>query len=268
MPAEGFVQVPGGRLWFQSTGVGPDVVLIHPGLWDSRTWDREVAALAGRYRVTRYDVRGYGRSTFPDAPYSNTEDVICLLEHLEIKRAALIGCSMGGNIAVRFAIEYPDRVTCLVAVAAGMSGWEWPEETWGPVWKAIQDALDRGDTEAATELALEVWAPLGTDDPVGQSIRRIALDNAQQFRLDEEDLEITGSPPLEHLHEISAPTLVVLGADDVAEIAAIGNTLQQRIPNARAVVIERADHVVNMRQPQAFNQVVGHFLDETLLVSV
>ncbi|MDP9223142.1 MAG: alpha/beta hydrolase [Actinomycetota bacterium] len=263
----GFIQVPEGNLWFDTTGAGPDVVLIHPGLWDSRTWDETVVDLRDRYRVTRYDVRGYGRSSFPLTPYSNLEDLLAVLDHLGIERAAVVGCSMGGNIAIGFTIEHPDRVSCLVPVASGISGWDWPEEKWAPVWSRIQESLDREDTDTATEIALEIWAPLGTTGRSGSTIKQIALENSQQFRLDEEELENSSPPSLERLATITAPTLVVLGKDDVEEITEIGEFIASRVPGARQVFIDGADHVVNMRQREVFANVVGGFLDEVFLSS-
>ena len=99
----GSVELPdGGRLAFDVEGDGPDVVLLHPGLWDRRTWDRQMTTfpVAG-FRVTRYDARGYGESTRPNArPYSHVRDLEALMDALDITAAALVGCSMGGGIEI------------------------------------------------------------------------------------------------------------------------------------------------------------------------
>ena len=257
----GFVEVPGGKLFFETAGSGPPVVFIHPGLWDCRTWDDQFGVFAESHTAIRYDVRGYGKSSFPTEPYSDVEDLAAVMDRVGAHRAALVGCSMGGNVAISFALEHPDRVSALVPVASGCSGFEAPEGRWEGVWAPIGEALQAGELERATDLLLEIWAPLGTSDPAGRRIREIALDNTQQFRLDEEDLAIQLDPsPFARLEEISAPTLVILGSDDVEDIADIGEALATRIPGARKVVIERADHVVNMRQLSEFNRVVLDFL--------
>ncbi|MGZ6546051.1 MAG: alpha/beta fold hydrolase, partial [Actinomycetota bacterium] len=79
--SDGFVDVEGGRLAYEASGAGPVVTLIHPGLWDSRTWDAQVPVLVDAgYRVIRYDVRGYGRSSRPTGePYSSVRDLAALL---------------------------------------------------------------------------------------------------------------------------------------------------------------------------------------------
>ncbi len=92
-------------------GDGPVVTLIHPGLWDSRTWDPQVPVLVdAAFRVVRYDVRGYGRSSrLTGEPYSHVRDLAALLDFLEVPLTTLVGCSMGGAIAIDFTLEHPDR---------------------------------------------------------------------------------------------------------------------------------------------------------------
>jgi len=258
----GFVDVAGGRLYYEIAGKGHAVTLIHPGLWDSRTWDREFTSFAERFGVLRYDVRGYGRSSYPTEPYSDVEDLRALLEALEIDRTALVGCSMGGNLEVCFTLEHPERVWALVPVASGLSGFDWSDEKWEPIWAPIEKAVADGDLEQATDLALEIWAPLGTDDEAGKRLRQIALENTQNFALDESGLtERPDPPPATRLHEIDVPTLIVLGDRDVDEIATIGKLMASQIPGAETVVIEGADHVVNMRRPEEFERAVVGFLD-------
>lgn len=259
---EGFIDTTGGRLHYEDVGEGPAVTFIHPGLWDMRTWDREFARWpAEGLRLIRYDVRGYGRSDFPTTPFSNADDLLAVLDALEVQRTALVGCSMGGNIEVTFALEHLERVWSLVTVAAGLSGFEWSDEKWEPIWEPIDAAIEAGDLERATDLCLEIWAPLGTEDEAGATIRRIALENTQNFALDESGLELAAEPPpITRLEQIDVPTLVVTGDADVAEMTVIGEILASRIPGAVPAVIEGADHVVNVRQPEAFEAVVLPFL--------
>ena len=264
MSRSGFADVQGGRLHFEVDGSGPAVTLIHPGLWDMRTWDREFAKLAGTgYRAIRYDVRGYGESSFPEASYSDVEDLLALLDALEVERTALVGCSMGGNIEICFTLAHPDRVWALVPVASGLSGFDWPDEVWEPVWEPIETAVEAGDLVRATDLSLAIWAPLGTGDEAGAKIRAIALDNTRNFELDALGLaERPDPPPITRLEEIDVPTLVVLGERDVHEITQIGELVAARVPGARVVMIEGADHVVNLRQPEAFERALMVFLEE------
>lgn len=120
----GFLEVPGGSLYYEIAGEGPVVTLIHPRLWDSRTWDPQVPVLLdAAFTVVRYDVCGYGRSSRPTAePYSHVRDLTSLLDFLEVPLTTLVGCSMGGAKAIDFTLQHPDRVAGLVPVASGLGG--------------------------------------------------------------------------------------------------------------------------------------------------
>ena len=86
----GFVDVvDGGRLHYEMAGAGPVVTFLHPGLWDARTWDPQFEPWSERFRLLRYDQRGYGRSSRPEGtPYSHVRDLVALLDHLGIQRTA------------------------------------------------------------------------------------------------------------------------------------------------------------------------------------
>jgi pimeloyl-ACP methyl ester carboxylesterase len=265
MPEAGAFDLPhGGRLWYEIAGRGPSVTFVHPGLWDSRTWDREFAAWSDRFRVVRYDLRGYGRSSRLDGgAYSHVRDLVSLLDHLEVGRTALVGCSMGGAIALDTSLEHPDRVSALVLVAAGLGGFEedaaelaWWDERDGP----IVAALEAGDLEEAERLRLRIWAPLGTDDEAGRRIRDIAFDNLHELTMDESGEEELDPPAAERLDDVTAPTLVLIAEHDPPDMRRIGQTLLAGIPGATGGTIDGADHVVNVRQPERFDAAVLPFL--------
>jgi 3-oxoadipate enol-lactonase len=266
---KGRVRVADGELYYEIEGEGPHVTLIHPGLWDSRTWDPQVPVLVeAGYRVLRYDVRGYGRSSrLPQATYSHVRDLLALMVALGVERSALISCSMGGEIALDFTLSHPERVDALVLAASGLGGYEGtPEENawWEQTSKGVDAAIEAGDLEGAEDLRLAIWAPLGTDDAAGRRIREIAFDNIHELTMDESGGEELDPPALERLHEISVPTLVIDAADDVPTMHSIADILAAGIPGARKVVIENADHVVNLRQPEEFNRGMLGFLEERL----
>jgi pimeloyl-ACP methyl ester carboxylesterase len=262
--------VPGGELSYEIAGHGPNaVVLLHPGLWDRRTWDREFALLADEgYTVLRYDTRGYGKSSrlVPGEAYSNVRDLAAVMDAAGLERAALVGCSMGGAIAIDFTLAHPERVWALVPVAPGLGGFESTpeEEVWWESWFApVEAAVAAGDLERAQDLRLELWAPLGTDDEAGRRIREIAFDNLHEITADESGAEELDPPAASRLHEITAPTLVLLAGHDPPDMKRIGEALREAIAGARVVTIEEADHVVNLRTPARFDELVLPFLAET-----
>ena len=259
--------VDGGHLAFEDVGDGPTVVLLHPGLWDMRTWDRQMVTFTeAGYRVIRYDLRGYGLSSRPTAePYAHVADLCSLLDTLEVEQASLVGCSMGGAVAIDTTLTAPDRVWALVTVAAGLGGFEpnaEEEEWWEDAGAGIEEAGEAGGVVRAQDLRRAIWAPLGPDDAAGAAIRRIAFDNIHELTMDESG-EIELDPPAAHrLHEIDAPTLVLKAEHDPPESRRISDIIAASIPGARARLIEGADHVVNLRQPAAFDDAVLPFLAE------
>jgi pimeloyl-ACP methyl ester carboxylesterase len=254
--------VDGGRLRVLEDGDGPAVTLLHPGIWDARVWDEQVPALVDAgFRVIRYDLRGFGGSSWPQEPYSDVEDLRAVLDHLDVWRTALIGCSLGGDVAVRFTLTAPERVWALVPVASGLKGFPWNDEELTDLYEPVQRAIDDGDYERAVEEGLRRWAPLGVDDPAGTRIRSIALDNARRFSLDESLAGGEAPSAYERLEEIDIPTLVLVGDHDLRDIERVADTLATRIPGARKAVVEGADHVVNLRQPRAFEAAVLSFLE-------
>jgi pimeloyl-ACP methyl ester carboxylesterase len=264
MSPERFVDVPGGRVWTETTGVGPDVVLVHPGLWDARTWDPQVPVLVDAgYRVTRYDLRGYGRSSrLTGEPYSNVRDLVAVLDAAGIERAVVVGCSMGGEVALDVTLAHPERVLGLVVAASVPSGFEaTPEEEawWAERMAPIEAAIDAGDHERAEDLRLEMWAPLGTDDEAGGAIRRIAFDNLHELMMDESDAEVLKPPASGRLHDVAVPTLVLIAEHDPPFMRRGGELIAAGVPGAQAVHLD-TDHVMNLRSPEAFDALLLGFL--------
>jgi len=271
----GSEEINGATLHYELRGEGPTVTLVHAGIADCGMWDDQVDELAGRFQVLRYDARGYGRSTLPGGPYSHYGDLRALLEVLRIERTALVGCSMGGRIVLELAADAPELATALVPVAPGLPEHEWSDEI-KRFGEEEDDLLERGELEEATELNLRIWVdgPRRSPEAVDPRVRRkVAAMQLQAFRVQvpayERDPEPgpgqTLEPSLEsRLGQISAPTLLVVGDEDVSDIQAICERLEREIPGARRVVIQNAAHVPNMERPAEFNRLVLDFLSAEL----
>jgi 3-oxoadipate enol-lactonase len=240
-------------LWYDETGEGPPLVLLHEGVVDSRIWEPVVPLLAERHRVIRYDQRGYGRSPLPDGPYSVVEDLVSVLDAADLDKAALVGASRGGNIALATALNHPDRVSQLVLVGSGLSGYSWSVE-WTPDqisrWEAAEEA---DDYEAMAELDMEAWAPMGAD----AELRAMFVENAVGSNSED---PATDEPVAERVGGVTAPTLVITGGRDVAGINDVGAVLAREIPGARSAVIEETDHMVPWRTPEELSHLILDFL--------
>ena len=262
-PQSGTIAVDGGRLWYETAGEGAPVVLLHGGLWDSRMWDDQFEPLAERCQVVRYDLRGYGRSTRPEASYSHSDDLVAVLDHLDIERASLVGLSMGAAVAIDFTLEHPEKVHALVVAAPGLGGYEWSadlEKRYGPA----QAARENGEIERAAELELAIWtkASRKKEDFRDLRMREIARENAHQVALDPALRRALDPPAVGRLGEIKAPTLVISGDKDLPDVKKIAALLLAQIPDARRAVMQGADHVVNMRRPADFTARLLGFLDQ------
>jgi 3-oxoadipate enol-lactonase len=245
----------GGRsLYYERMGSGePTLVFLHGGLIDSRVWDPQFASFGARTDVIRLDFPGDGRSEPPKRSYSGIDDLRITLGQLEVDRAVLIGLSGGARIAIDFAIRYPSRVVKLVAAAPGLSGyrdWTLPEDR----VRTGRDALRAGDRTAAVRAWLGLWAPV-----TGAALLERALDNADSLLVKAELIDLD-PPAIGRLNEITAPTLVIVGDKDLADILVIADLIVAGASGAEKRVIEGADHFPNIHDPATFNRLVADFL--------
>jgi pimeloyl-ACP methyl ester carboxylesterase len=261
----GFAPVNGTRLFYEVRGAGPAVVLIHGGQLDCRIWNDQLDSFSQRYRVIRYDVRGYGGSPRPDVPYSDVEDLAALLDYLEVDKAHLVGLSLGGRIAVDLALAHPTRVGSLTLAGPGLSGYEPPggAESELRMWEIIKAARDQGPDQAtALWLKDPFMAPAMEQARLVPGLRKIARENAHCWLKN----PILQRPPkpaaAARLGEIEVPTLLVIGDRDVPQVRATVETLERGIRGAKKVSIPNAGHMVNMEGPDVFNRAVLGFLHD------
>ena len=261
----GFAPVNGTRLFYEVKGAGPALVLIHGGQLDSRMWDEQFDLLAKQFCVIRYDVRGYGGSFQPDQLYSDADDLAALLDYLKVSKAHLVGLSLGGRIALDFAVAYPKRVSSLALAGPGLAGYEPPNSAEADLrsWNLIKVARDEGP-DAVTEAWLKdpFMAPAMERTRLAPRIRRLSRENAHCW-LNNPILQRSPKPlAAERLGEIKVPTLLVLGDRDVPQAKATIETLEKGIAGSEKVVIKGAGHMVSMEQPDEFNQALLKFLEK------
>ncbi len=268
MSESGFCEVDGGRVYYEMEGSGPALALIHAGVANLRQWDEQVPAFAERYRVIRYDSRTFGKTTTDNVEVSNRGDLAALLDHLQVERAAILGLSRGGQIAVDFTLDYPKRATALIAVAAGISGFDaptTPEEQ--ALWDEYERRYEAGDWEwvVDTETAAWVDGPGQPPDRVPAEIRKRVHDWIADGYKDHANEELTSKPldppAVTRLGEIGVPTLIMVGDLDTVGTVAACHKLADEIPGARLEVFRGVAHMVNLEQPARFTELVLEFLD-------
>lgn len=252
-------------------GEGRAVVLVHAGIADRRMWDRELEEWSGRYRVIRYDVRGYGAS--PDSPddYWDHEDLLAILDERDVEQAAVVGASNGGRIALDLAVTHPDRLSALVLVGAGTPGTTWPAELQA-IWDAQESAMEEGHYGQVVDIDLRLWlAGVGRSlaDVEPEVTRRVAAWN--HANLQREIAARGGGTPQrieplakDRLGDVTAPTLAVVGAHDQPLMGRVAELVAAGVPDGRRVVIDGAAHLPSLERPQAFDDVVLGFFDDVL----
>jgi len=253
----------GLRFHVAEAGAGAPVVLVHgwPQHWWA--WRHVVPALAPHARLVMIDLRGFGWSDAPPGAYAKqtlADDLLAVLDALAIPKAHLVGLSLGGRIAIDFTLAHPDRVASLVAVAAGMSGFDFSAGNWPQQMRAAQE---RGG-EAAAELWLEdpYMVPAMEHADLAPRIRELVLDNARVW-LQNPLLPRRLTPPAaKRLAEIRVPTLVVVGDRDVPDMQKVADQLAAEVKGARKVVVPGAGHIVSLEKPLEFDRAVLGFVAE------
>jgi pimeloyl-ACP methyl ester carboxylesterase len=263
---DSFAEVRGARLRFRDEGAGSPVVLLHGWALDLDVWAPQAAALAPRYRVIRFDRRGFGLSGGAPSLDDDLLDLQALLDRLGVDRAALVGSSQAARVVLRAALAAPDRVACLVLDGA-------------------PDEVTRGARAlTADDIPLAAYRELARGSDM-DSVRRdwsrhpftrlVGGDAGARARLGEiiarypgRDLLApdAGPPPrlAAQLRSIAAPALVLNGEGDTSSRLSTGALLASAVPRARRVMVPAAGHLPNLDNPTFYNAALFRFFRESL----
>ncbi|MFG3052078.1 alpha/beta fold hydrolase [Kitasatospora sp. NPDC048239] len=251
-------------LAYDATGDGPALVLLHSGVCDRRMWDPQWSALADAgYRVVRCDFRGFGETPLPDRRHNDAEDVLDLMDALGIDRAALVGSSFGGRVALEIAARHPDRVSAMALLCAGLPGHE-PTDVLRAFGEREDALLEAGDVAGAVELNVDTW--LGPD---AQEAVRDELRGMQRHAFDVQLAAPEGAGRIAveiDLSAIKAPCLAVSGGRDLVDFRQIAARLPNLLADARHLELPWAGHLPGLERPAAVADLLTGFLRETVPV--
>ena len=251
-------------LYHEEAGAGEVVVLLHAGGTDLRMWDDQVPALAARYRVIRVDARGHGRSPTPREPFRQCDDIADLLRGLGVRRATLVGVSMGGGAAADTALEYPGLVAGLVVCGAGTN-----EPTFTDPWLTglqheMAVAQQRLDAPAWIDLFLKALVIGPYRETVAPTVlarcREMVTDTVRNHVRPDAvaPTAVTGSWP--RLGEIRVPALGLYGDLDAPDHVAMVKRFAAAVPGAELAIVPDTGHLPNMERPAEFNAILLGFL--------
>ncbi len=239
-------------------GSGPAVVLLHAGIADRTMWSEHLERLAhAGHRAVAVDLPGFGEARVAPGEQAPWADVLRTMDELSIVRAALVGNSFGGAVALRAALIAPDRVSALALISAPPPDLE-PSPELKAAWEAEEAALQRGDTEAAVEAVVSAWT---LPDASPELRDRVATMQRRAFALQAEAPRTTEAPdPVEQqpeaLARLSVPTLVAAGELDKRDFREGAEAMARALPHARHAVIGGAGHLPPLETPEAFWELV------------
>ncbi|MFO0990600.1 MAG: alpha/beta hydrolase [Hyphomicrobiales bacterium] len=237
----GLAPVNGVKIWYAAFGSGEPVILLHGGLANSNYWGEQVRALAPHYRVITMDSRGHGRSTRDAKPYSYdlmASDVIALMDHLKIDKAAIVGWSDGAIIGLDIAMKHPERLTKLFAFAANSDPNGVADISASKVFNAY---IERAGTEYQKLSA--------TPDQYEAFLNQIAEMWKTQPNWTADDLR-----------KIKTPTWIADGDHDEAIKRENTEFMAASIPNAGLLIQPEVSHFSFIQDSAQFNEDLLHFL--------
>jgi 3-oxoadipate enol-lactonase len=255
----GYVNVDGGKLFYEVAGKGENIVLLHDGMVNRLIWDEQFPVLSKNYRVIRYDRRAYGKSSDPVKQYSHLDDLNQVFIQLKIEKAVIFGMSSGGRLAIDFAIKYPEKVKGLVLVGAVVSGFGYTSHM-----------NTRGGNYNPSEISdpAKILKYFIMDDPYEIYSGNVKAKEKVMTLLPYmgRDNTVPTRPPdkiaVRFLSEIKIPTLILVGEYDIPDVHAHAGVINAGIQNSKREIIPKSGHLIPIEQPGLFNDAVMNFLSK------
>lgn len=266
------VNVNGTVFQVDDAGHGSALIFLHSGVADRRMWDPQFNRLARSHRVVRWDHRGYRDTPYGEGPFSYAGDIVALLDALRIPTATLVGASLGGMMAIRVALEHPERVERLVLVGTNLYGYEPSPGADAPaeLVAAYERAEAIHDVEAMIDVDMQFWIaglrrrPTDLDPAFIELSRDMLRSGYRQPPSGGEPLD-EATRDVERLAELAIPILVVVGDEDVPTIQAIGRLIAKTAPSVEFAAIAQAAHAPSLEQSEWFNNLLTEWLQRTAM---
>lgn len=241
----------------------PDVVFLHGFGDDLSTWDLLWREWGPQLRGLRYDLRGFGQSHCDaGTAYSHSDDLLQLLDTLNLETVSLVGVSMGGSVALNFALSYPQRVDKLVLISPGLAAWEWSDE-WKALWRPILQAAADGDLDRARQLWWQhpLFAASRNSDAAALLRDAILRYSGRHWIVDNERDTL---PDVDRLHSLAVDTLLITGARDVDEFRLIADLIGASSERVKRIDFAEAGHLPHIEIPADCAAVIRSFLSASV----
>ena len=264
------VAVPGATLTFDVAGPldAPAVLFVHAGITTRAMWDPQFDELASDHRVIRYDTRGYGESPGDAVAYTESDDLLRVLDAAGVARAVVVGASRGGRFALDAALAHPDRVAGLVLIGATPSGMSDDDIAYSENERALEAAMDEAeaaeDVDALVRIEVQLW-DLGPDRD-SDEVDPDFLERAIELNVGAAHWDFAGHatppehPAVDRLAEVAVPTLVVIGDHDVTDAKVAAGLLLAGIPDAEEARFADSAHLPSVEHPERFTAMLTLWL--------
>ncbi len=260
MNADRYLEVTGARLRYRDDGRGPAVILIHGWALDLEMWEPQVEALRDRFRLVRFDRRGFGLSSGRADLADDTSDIGVICGHLGIERAAFVGMSQGARVLEQLFLQSPELISGLVFDGA-------PDMRPGgtltsddvPIARYSEVARSQGVTALRRLWATHPLTRLVTDDPRMHELVRSMLARYRANDLLQPGPAAAVAGPFRP-ESVRIPTLVLNGEQDLESRRRAGDLLAQLIPSCERALVPRAGHLINLDNPAAYNHIIARFI--------
>ncbi|MFH1543062.1 MAG: alpha/beta hydrolase [Patescibacteria group bacterium] len=251
---QGYFDHNNGKIWYQTAGTGKPIVFIHGFTLDHRMWDTQVASLRGKHKIVTYDMRGFGKSSIPSSSYSHQDDLQSLLGHLSIKKAHVVGLSLGGEIALDFTLSFPRLVSSLTLVDSSLGGYRSTVD-----WNV--HAQEVGLENAKQNwLQHEVFKPVAGNPEVFPLLEQMVNEYSGWHWLHKDPRKKLQPSAKDQLSKVITRAMIIAGEKDLPYFMKIAKILKTNIPNSTFHMIRGASHLGNIEKTSDFNQILSDFL--------
>jgi pimeloyl-ACP methyl ester carboxylesterase len=259
-----FAEAEGGKVAYETCGPekqesGPKaIVLLHDGILHSAAYDDVWPLLCQRFKVVRYDRRGYGATPAATAPFASVDDLAAVMKAAGVEHATLVGSSAGGGIAVDFALAHPDAVDGLVLAGPWVSGFK---PSAGFIARGLKLAIliKSGNLEGAVK---DPYILTKSADAERARVVALLKANPQNLGGAGRNLERAGPEARPRLAEIRVPTLLLVGEVDIKDVFDQAQAVAAAVPGARLETVPATGHFMYLEQPKDFAERVERFTDQ------
>lgn len=253
------------KLFYEVKGSGPSLVFVHAGICDSRMWDYQIDFFAQSFTVIRYDLQGFGSSSFSTKPFSHTKDLLLLLEHIKIQQFHLVCCSFGCIIGFDFSLSFPSRVLSLTLVNGHPLNYQEDHPDPHPLYKDAELFYETKNVHKLAETEALMWF-------VGRQRTRNDVDKVLFQKIVEMDsIALTNelfhpvevyysqTDAMKHLSELKMPISFIVGPLD-EPISVLASQKLSQLLQTDLFYVDGTAHLPNMEKPSEFNQILLSFL--------